>query len=155
MQEYLIRKMLPEDAGNAAALEASNFSQPWKKADFEKAASDADVLYLIAERDVGQQKEIIGCCGVRNLLGEGDITNVSVHSSFRRRGIAEALLKKLLAEGEKMGITAFTLEVRSGNRAAIALYEKLGFVTEGIRPRFYSMPEEDAVIMWKRQENGV
>ena len=47
-----------------------------------------------------------------------------------------------------MGIKA--LVRRAGNRAAIALYEKLGFKTEGIRKDFYREPVEDALIMWKR-----
>lgn len=143
---YTIRRMRPEDAGKVAELEAANFSQPWKEADFQKAAGEADVLYLLAESDGA----VIGCCGVRNLAGEGEITNVSVDASCRRCHIAEKLLKELLAEGSRMGICAFTLEVRSGNRAAVCLYEKLGFVTEGVRPGFYTAPREDALIMWRR-----
>lgn len=149
---YQIRRMQKEDAGKVSELEAANFSQPWKTADFEKAAQEEGVLYLIAEEVDGQalDKRVIGCCGVRNLCGEGEITNVSVDISCRRAGIARQLLLRLLAEGAGMGIEAFTLEVRSGNRAAVGLYESLGFVTEGVRPKFYTMPEEDALIMWKR-----
>ena len=44
----------------------------------------------------------------------------------------------------------FTLEVRVSNTAALRLYEKFGFVSEGIRPGFYERPREDANIMWKR-----
>ena len=60
------------------------------------------------------------------------------------------MLKVLMEEGCKRGINAFTLEVRAGNAPAIHLYEKLGFVQEGIRPGFYERPKEDAIIMWKR-----
>lgn len=149
---YQIRRMQTEDAGKVSELEAANFSQPWKKADFDKAAREEGVLYLIAEKAGGQDsdKSIIGCCGVRNLCGDGEITNVSVDISYRREGIARQLLLQLLAEGAGMGIEAFTLEVRSGNTAAVRLYESLGFVAEGVRPKFYTMPEEDALIMWKR-----
>jgi len=49
----------------------------------------------------------------------------------------------------QMGMTDFTLEVRSSNLAAVRLYEKLGFKTEGVRSGFYSRPKEDAFIMWK------
>ena len=48
------------------------------------------------------------------------------------------------------GVKAFTLEVRVSNEAAIHMYEKVGFVSEGIRPGFYEKPAEDAMIMWKR-----
>jgi len=128
----IIRRMLADDAGKVAELEAANFSQPWKAKDFEKAAEDKDVLYLVAEED----ENIIGCCGVRNLLGEGEITNVSVHASCRRKGIAENLLRRLLDEGMQMGMTDFTLEVRSSNLAAVRLYEKLGFNSKYLEMRF-------------------
>ena len=60
------------------------------------------------------------------------------------------MLTDLLARAEERGMEAFTLEVRVSNAAAIHVYEKLGFVSEGIRPRFYEKPTEDAVIMWRR-----
>ena len=55
-----------------------------------------------------------------------------------------------MEEGCRAGLNAYTLEVRVSNTAAIGLYEKLGFVSEGIRPNFYEKPAEDAMIMWKR-----
>ncbi len=56
----------------------------------------------------------------------------------------------LMEEGDREGVTAYTLEVRVSNEAAIQMYRKLGFVSEGIRPGFYEKPVEDAMIMWKR-----
>jgi ribosomal-protein-alanine N-acetyltransferase len=56
----------------------------------------------------------------------------------------------MMKEGQKEGLTAYTLEVRVSNTQAIHVYEKLGFVSEGIRPGFYEKPAEDAMIMWKR-----
>ena len=84
-------------------------------------------------------------------MGEGDITNVVVHPDYRKRGIAYKMLTELLYRGEeKYGIEAYTLEVRESNIEAIRLYERLGFVREGIRKDFYEKPEENALIMWKR-----
>lgn len=60
------------------------------------------------------------------------------------------MLRHLMKESEQEGIRAFTLEVRVSNAAAIHVYEKLGFVSEGIRPGFYEKPDEDAMILWKR-----
>lgn len=60
------------------------------------------------------------------------------------------MLQHLMQEGDKEGLTAYTLEVRVSNEAAIHVYEKLGFVSAGIRPGFYEKPAEDALILWKR-----
>ena len=59
-------------------------------------------------------------------------------------------MQALLESCPKLGIGDCTLEVRASNHAAIALYEKAGFKTEGIRPGFYENPADDAAIMWRR-----
>ena len=66
----------------------------------------------------------------------------------RRKGVGKQLLLKLLEEARAKKFTVFTLEVRVSNKPAIALYEQLGFVKEGIRKDFYRKPREEAVIMW-------
>ena len=61
------------------------------------------------------------------------------------------MLHQLLERGKGIGIENYTLEVRSNNMPAIKLYEKLHFVSEGIRPGFYDQPKDDAVIYWLRK----
>lgn len=146
----IIREMTVEDAAAAAALEKECFSMPWSQKIYETTLANKDTLYLLAEEDTPDGKVLVGMCGLQNILGEADISNVAVKQEFRRQGIAEKLLGRLLEEGRRKGIYAFTLEVRSSNEAAIKLYEKYGFVTEGIRKRFYEKPVEDALIMWLR-----
>lgn len=166
-----IRRMTEEDAGQAAVLEADNFSEPWTESAFLETLCLDYAYYYVAETDDGmegltqkteekpvkKQKRIVGVCGLRKLAGEGEITNVSVDRDYRRKGIAAALLGHTLKEGEKLGIEAFTLEVRIGNLPAISLYEKFGFMGEGVRRGFYKAStergkecREDALIMWKR-----
>ena len=119
---------------------------PWHAEDFLRMARETDALYLVAE----ENGKILGSAGMRIILEEGDIDNVVVAKEVRGRGIGKALLAELLREGTQAGCTAFTLEVRAGNAPAIALYEVAGFVSEGIRPGFYDLPKEDAIIYWKR-----
>ncbi len=49
---------------------------------------------------------------------------------------------------EAAGVLPFTLEVRVSNRQAIAMYERFGFRSAGVRPRYYHDNGEDALIMW-------
>lgn len=143
----MIRKMTEADLVQVAENEAECFSSPWSEKAFADTLTRPEMIYLVAEKD----GKVVGHCGVTNILGEGEITNVAVSEPYRRCGIGEKMLMQLLAEGEAAGILEFTLEVRAGNSAAIHLYEKLGFLSEGIRPGFYEHPKEDALIMWKRQ----
>lgn len=140
------RKMRKEDVSFISRLEEDTFSMPWSAASFLRMIENEDTEYFVAEED----GRLLGGCGLLLIAGEGNITNVVVAPEARRRGVATGLLTCLMETGDRAGLSAYTLEVRVSNAPAIALYEKLGFVSEGIRPRFYEKPVEDAVIMWKR-----
>ena len=145
-QGVTYRRMQREDAAAAAALEAACSREAWSESAYGSAALDSNALYLVAE----EGDELVGCCGTWQSFEEGDICNVAVEESRRRRGIGEAMLRELMRMAGQRGIENFTLEVRCSNLAAIRLYEKLGFTKEGLRKGFYSNPREDALILWKR-----
>jgi len=144
--KLVIRRLTDDDVEPLSAIESASFSMPWSAEDFAALLTRDYCVYYVAELD----GEVAGCCGMTNICNEGNIDNVVVAEKFRGRGIATALLERLLEEGDSLGITAYTLEVRVSNTPAIHVYEKLGFVSEGIRPNFYEKPTEDANIMWKR-----
>lgn len=141
-----IRKLQENDIEPLSRIEAESFSMPWSPRDFRELLDRDYCTYLVAL----VEGEVAGCCGMTNICQEGNIDNVVVAEQFRNHGIARTMLEELIRMGGEAGVTAFTLEVRVSNAAAIHLYEKLGFVSEGIRPRFYEKPTEDAMIMWRR-----
>lgn len=144
----IIRKMQMEDAMAAAALEAENFSEPWSANSFVEEIKKDSSVYIVAY----EGEMLVGTCGLVVSFDEGEVLNVSVKKEYRKRGIALQMLQCLLEEAKIKGIKHFTLEVREGNMPARMLYEKLGFVCEGIRPNFYRNPTEDAAIYWLHQE---
>ena len=146
LQKIAYRRMTPEDVPFISKLEEETFSMPWSADSFLEMIGKDDARYYVAERD-GQ---LLGGCGVLMIAGEGNITNVVVAPEARNQGVGTGMLKFLMGEGDREGLTAYTLEVRVSNAAAIHVYEKLGFVSEGIRPGFYEKPTEDALIFWKR-----
>jgi ribosomal-protein-alanine N-acetyltransferase len=148
MRENMViyRRMTPEDVPVISRLEEETFSMPWSASSFLEMISKEDARYYVAEKD----GKILGGCGVLMIAGEGNITNVVIAPEARNQGIGTAMLRHLMAEGDQEGLTAYTLEVRISNVAAIHVYEKLGFESAGIRPGFYEKPVEDAIIYWKR-----
>lgn len=140
------RRMTPEDVPFISRLEEETFSMPWSPESFLQMTTKEDTRYYVAE----EGGHLLGGCGLWMIAGEGNITNVAVAKEARRRGVGTGLLTYLMQEGNREGVSAYTLEVRISNEAAIHMYEKLGFVSEGIRPNFYEKPTEDAMIMWKR-----
>lgn len=145
-KEILVRKLQESDIEAIAEIEADSFSLPWSPQDFADLLGRNDCTYLVAEVD----GVLAGSCGMTTICQEGNIDNVVVAKTFRGMGVAQKLLQELLTRGEADGVEAFTLEVRVSNAPAIHVYEKMGFVSEGIRPGFYEKPVEDAMIMWRR-----
>lgn len=143
----MIRLMESEDVPKVADLEKKCFSIPWSENSLRESLRNPDYLFLVAEED----GKVAGYAGLLKVLDEGDVTNIAVEPGCRGRGIGTGLLERLMEKGREKGIRSFTLEVRVSNETAIHMYEKFGFVSEGIRKRFYERPVEDARIMWKRE----
>ena len=145
-----VREMTAEDIEDAALLEKTNLGkEAWTQKQLIDALTRDDTIYLVAAK----AGRIVGLCGVQNISGEGEITNVSVARDCRGEGIGYKMVKQLLERGVGIGIKDYTLEVRASNEPAIRLYERLGFVSEGVRPNFYDEPKDDAVIYWKRSKD--
>ena len=144
--EYRFRSMTMEDLPAVCAIEQENFTQPWSKQGFADALAQNNTELIVCDADGIP----VGYCVAYITYDEADIVIVSVSSSYRNRKIATTMLEKLIEILKGRGVTALTLEVRASNASAIHVYEKLGFVNEGIRPNFYKAPTEDAVIMWLR-----
>ena len=124
-------------------IEQQSFSVPWTDAMLRMQLQPDSHVFLTAETDGA----VVGYVGMLYVLDEGYISNVAVRPDHRRRGIAEALLAALEARGRALMLSFLTLEVREGNAAAIALYEKRGYRIAGRRKNYYEKPTEDALIM--------
>ena len=142
----LIREMEVADVEAVSKIESEAFSMPWSARDFLEMVEADYAYYYVAEAD----GNLAGCCGIRNMAGEGEITNVVVAADYRKTGIGRKMMEYMVERAKENGMGDCTLEVRVSNQPAIRLYESLGFKGEGVRPGFYDKPKEDALIMWKR-----
>ncbi len=92
--------------------------------------------------------KIVGFLCYWMVAGEMQILNLATAPCARRSGIAAKLLEHAFNSYSPPEIISVWLEVRSGNRAAIALYRRFGFVPNGVR-RAYYRDGEDALLMVK------
>jgi ribosomal-protein-alanine N-acetyltransferase len=145
-----IRRLTYSDLPQVIAVERRAFPTPWSLAMFVLELSKADGVCLAALRDGALVGYVI--CSRYDTVWH--VMNVAVDPRRRRQGIASALLEELLEHvgggpAGNGGASQMTLEVRPTNEAAIALYERFGFRSAGIRPRYYQDNGEDALIMWR------
>jgi len=133
-----------DDLDAIDAIERHSFPIPWPRATFE-AELARDVARLVVARDARGQ--VIAFCNHWIVAGEVHILAIATHPDHRRAGVGGRLLAHALDEGVAAGCTVATLEVRRGNRPAIALYERAGFQTVHVRARYYQDNHEDALVM--------
>lgn len=89
---------------------------------------------------------IVGFVVARALEPDWEIENIAVAANSRRRGLGKRLLSALLNRAREDGASTIFLEVRESNDEARAFYERLQFVENGRRSRYYRDPVEDAVV---------
>jgi len=90
---------------------------------------------------------VLGFAGVWLLPDEAHLVTIAVRESHRRQGIGEMLLISAIELAQEVVQPMVTLECRVSNQAALALYEKYGLRQVGLRPRYYSDNQEDALIL--------
>ena len=141
----LIRDMTPHDIDAALTIEEASSSQPWTVGIFNDELADR----VFRSYRIGCiNDEVVGFCGLMIQLDEGHITNIAVSPEFRGLGLGAALLLDTVKIAIARKVRALTLEVRVSNAPARVLYQRFGFAPVGVRPNYYRVDNEDALIMW-------
>ena len=139
-----IEPMRLEDLPLVHAIERASFNAPWPANAYRsELESNRMAHYLVARAD----GDIVAYGGMWLMVDEAHITTFAVHPDWRRQRIGERLLLAFLDMAVDRGAREATLEVRLSNLPARRLYEKYGFRPVGLRPRYYSDDNEDALIM--------
>ena len=144
----MITNMTSDHVAQIADLEKLCFSDPWSENSIASELDNKLSLWFVAVED----GKVVGYVGSQTVLGWTDMMNIAVHPDYRRRGIAESLVEKLVDALKANQAENLTLEVRASNTPAISLYEKLGFLQVGLRKNYYHNPKEDALILRKEWE---
>jgi ribosomal-protein-alanine N-acetyltransferase len=173
LSPYELRPMTVADLPQITEIEAESFPSAWPSSAYKRELQNNNLArYLVVvRRDALARKErgprgllaairsrfrrppvppedyVVGFIGIWFMVDETHIVTVAVRESERRKGVGELLLLAAFDLSREKGVPALTLECRVSNIAAQALYEKYGFQRLGIRKRYYTDNNEDAVIM--------
>lgn len=153
-------------------IERESFPTMWPQTTYRKELNNKLARYLVAYEPIDEppiqrppagglsgllrrlfntppptQERILGLVGLWCMVGEGHIVTIAVREAYRRQGIGELLIVAILEAARAAGQEGVTLEYRITNHGARKLYEKYGFTQVGVRARYYSDNQEDAVLM--------
>lgn len=146
MEKITITKMSKDDLVGIYEVEKTAFPIPWPISSFEEELKNMFATYLIAKID----NKVVGYIGLWFVMDECHVTNIAVHSEYRRNKIATKLIEEMLTLCKEHEISYILLEVRKSNLPAINLYKKFGFNEDSIRKDYYKNPDntrEDAIMM--------
>ena len=147
-----IRRLQLRELGAIEEIERASYPTPWSRSMFAGEIGKPTSLCLGAFD--GETNRLVGYLIVSRYVDAWHVMNVAVAPEHRRRGIAARLLGELFERTGTDERRGYTLEVRVSNADAIALYEKLGFRSHGVRRGYYTDNREDALIMWRDPEPG-
>ena len=152
--------MTLSDIPDVVAIENVSYSMTWppKAYDYELQKNELAHYFVLRAtlpprfspiQEAGSEPvgQIIGLGGFWLMADEIHINTIAIHPRWRRQGLGEWILVTLLEEGQALGGTVATLEVRPSNHSARALYRKYNFRQVGCRRRYYSDNNEDALIL--------
>jgi len=153
---FLIEPMTLADIPEVVAIEQASYSMTWPEKAYDYELQKNKLAHYFVLRVLPQQTNqstdqpaspIIGLAGFWLMSDEIHINTIAIHPNWRRLGLGEWLLIKLLEEGQALDARVATLEVRPSNQAALALYQKYKFKKVGRRRHYYSNNGEDALIL--------
>jgi [ribosomal protein S18]-alanine N-acetyltransferase len=127
-------------------LRNSTEAAQWPPESYANLANSPGGLLLVCDSNA----QVIGFIAARQTADEAEILNVAVDHTFRRKGVASALLLAVLDTFRRAAIARVFLELRESNLPARALYERHGFIRTSRRKSYYSNPTEDALCMLRK-----
>lgn len=139
----MIRKALIEDLNAIDVLDKASNDNPWGKR-LIKDALESRCNWVIVNDD---SQRILAWLTASTVLDESELELIVVHPECRRLGYANQLIEQWFSEMLSRHVTQFILEVRESNLPAITLYQRIGFVSAGLRKNYYAAPIEHALLM--------
>ena len=144
-----VRSLTAADLDSVERIERRSYVTPWSRSMFAGELAKPSSICLGAFDLDGDSGKLVGYLIVSRYVDAWHVMNIAVDPEHRGRGIATMVLERLFELTADDARRGYTLEVRISNATAIALYERLGFETRGIRRGYYTDNREDALIMWK------
>lgn len=148
MSNTVERLASKEDLDAVLAIEDASFNNPTTREWYDEELKRPEVCFVFVLRTA--EHPVAAFCAFWLVVDQAHINNLAVRPELRGRGLGTQLLEGVIAEVAHLGGKELTLEVRESNEPALRLYEKGGFVREGVRKNYYTKPVEDALLLSRK-----
>jgi ribosomal-protein-alanine N-acetyltransferase len=152
LDEVEIGEMKEADLDRVVAIEKRSFIAPWSKRLFRETISFPLSFNLVIRKRV--DNEVVGYANFYVIGNEVQVLNIAIDPESRKKGCAAKLLGYAIGVLSADKAKEFFLEVRTSNADAIRLYQDFGFEKIGIRKKYYTETNEDALVMRLKVEHG-
>ncbi len=135
-----------QDLALLAKLHAASFETAWNEKELGEVLAGPGCVALLATSDDGP----VGFLIYRAVADEAEIVTLCVDPAYQRRGAGLQIVSTAQQLLKSLKINNLFLEVAAGNKEAISLYTRAGFVEAGKRKAYYARKNgetEDAIIM--------
>jgi [ribosomal protein S18]-alanine N-acetyltransferase len=156
MVRWRLDSITDGDLESILSIEQISFRRPWGRSSFESELKYPKARNFIVRSDDGATPaQVVAYVFLRLITVELHLLKIAVTPACRGYGLATWLLTECFKMGEDSGAETVYLEVRTSNIAAVGLYQKLGFVIIGRRPKYYTDTSEDALVMIKNLKEAL
>lgn len=142
----IVRPITLDDVEQVAVIEAESMKSSWTEKQVKEEILYSKSIHAVAESN----DRITGFVFFRICGNEAELMRISVSQLFRKMGVGRRLIRHGSSCLIHQGVSICFLEVRASNHPALSLYESEAFHRSGVRPGYYSNPNEDAIIMQKQ-----
>jgi Acetyltransferases len=148
MSGFAVRAAVAADLAAVVAMERATAEAPhWSEAEYA-AAIGGGGGYVRRRLFVAEADGVVIGFAVGKVAGDlAELESIAVDLRMRRGGVGRALCVAVMECCREERAATVELEVRAASAEAIGLYQGLGFICVGQRPRYYSEPVDDAVLM--------
>ncbi len=141
-----IRWMIRRDMAEVLYTEQSSFEFPWSEEDFIRCLRQRNCIGMVAECE----ERVVGFMIYELHKNRLHVLNFAVNPNWRRRGVAQQMIEKLINKLSHQRRNRILLEVRETNLDAQLFFKAAGFRAVSVLRDFYDDTTEDAYLMQYR-----
>lgn len=145
-----LRRATLQDIEKVVEIEKTSYTFPWTQPLFLRELDNPVSRFFVWD----EEGTVVGYICYWVVEDEAYLANIALDPSWRGLGLGRMLLKGSMERLKREGVQEVVLEVRQGNKTALALYRSVGFRVVGKRPRHYEDGEDAWVMRLKFQEVG-